>query len=113
MFSFLTPQVPRVTVDELKLAVDSGEDMVLLDVRTPAEYEKARIAGSINIPLDDITKQIPSTVPDAQKRVYVYCLSGSRSAFAVDAMVKLGYGNVYDVQNGLLAWRGKHFPVLQ
>lgn len=111
MFSFLQPKVPTVSSEELKRAIEAKESFVLLDVRTQGEYVRGKISGSINIPLDKITCDIFETVPDKNKKLYVYCLSGSRSAHAVDALAKLGYTNVFDVAQGLLAWRAKGFPV--
>lgn len=111
MFDFLKPKVPQVTVADLKKAVDEKESCILLDVRTPGEYARGKIAGSINLPVDDVAARIRSVVPDQSTKLYVYCLSGSRSVQAVDAMVKLGYTNVFDVSNGLLAWRANQFPV--
>ncbi len=112
MFDFLKPKVPRVTVADLKHALDAKELCILLDVRTPGEYAKGKIAGSINLPTDDVAARIRSVMPDQSAKTYVYCLSGSRSAHAVDAMAKLGYTNVFDVSNGLLAWRASNFPVV-
>ena len=85
---------------------------MLLDVRTPPEYERAHIEGSMNVPLDVVEQDIRSKIPDMSMKIYVYCLSGSRSAYAVDLMIQMGYSNVYDMQYGLLGWRAKYFPVI-
>lgn len=111
MFDFLQPKVPTVLVDDVKQAIDDKKDYVLLDVRTPGEISKGKLAGSINIPIDDLATNIESLLPDKNRLTYVYCLSGSRSAHAVQTMVKLGYTNVFHVDHGLLAWRIKQYPV--
>ena len=108
MFGFSTPKVPQVVAEDVKKAIDAKESFILLDVRTPGEFAKGSIEGSINVPVDKINTVFDS-VPDKSAKVYVYCLSGSRSAQAVDAMVKLGYTNVFDMKSGLLAWRGKGY----
>ena len=92
-------------------AITTKEDCVLLDVRTDQEYAKGKIAGSVHVPVDEIEENIQQTIPDKNKKVYVYCLSGSRSVIAVDTMMKLGYSNVYDMKNGLLAWRMNGFNI--
>jgi len=51
-------------------------------------------------------------VPPCSAKIFVYCLSGSRSVHAVDVMVKPGYTNVFDMEHGLLGWRAKYFPVV-
>lgn len=111
MFDFLKPKIPQSNVDDVKKLLDNKADIVLLDVRTPQEYEKTHIAQSINIPVDQIEKIITTKIPDKQKKIYVYCLSGSRSVFAVAMMLKLGYTNVFDISNGILAWRAKQYPL--
>jgi rhodanese-related sulfurtransferase len=102
----------QISVDDVKRALDNKEDIILLDVRTTGEYLRGKIAGSINLPVDEVTQKIEALIPDKTKIVYVYCLSGSRSVYAVDMMIKLGYKKVYDVPNGLLAWRVKGYPTV-
>ena len=110
MFGFLSPKVPQIDAEVVKKAIDTKEDFALLDVRTPQEFAKSKIAGSINIPVVEVQNKVEKMLPDKNKTVYVYCLSGSRSVHAVDAMVKLGYTNVHDMKSGLLAWRVKGYP---
>jgi rhodanese-related sulfurtransferase len=111
MLDFLKPNVPHVTVEEVKKTMDGKEPVFLLDVRSPEEYTKARIPGSINIPITEVEKKIASFVVDKDQKVFVYCLSGSRSVFAVQKMIELGYTNVFDVMSGLLAWRAQNYPL--
>jgi rhodanese-related sulfurtransferase len=111
MDDFSEPEVPQVTCEDVKKAIDGKENFILLDVRTEIEYSRGKIAGSINLPVDKVDCDILKVVPDKTAKVYVYCLSGSRSVHAVDVMVKLGYTNVFDIEHGLLAWRAKYFPV--
>ncbi len=111
MFDFLMPKVPKVSPDDVKKAMDSANKFVILDVRTPAEITRGKIKGAISVPLDEIETKIEKAIPDKDVTVYVYCLSGSRSPFAVAMMQKKGYTHVYDIQPALLAWRAKGFPV--
>ena len=107
-----TVAVPAVEPEDVKKAIDTHEDCVILDVRTVPEYARGKIAGSINIPVDDIVEKIRHTITDTSTRVYVYCLSGNRSTRAVGDMVKLGYTNVFNMQYGMLGWRAKYFPTV-
>lgn len=111
MFDFLLPKVPQVEAKDLYEAIKEEENISILDVRTEQEYSREKIKNSINLPVNQIADKITNVIPDKNKKIYVYCLSGSRSVFAVDTMVKLGYKNVFDVKNGLLAWRVNQFPV--
>ena len=102
--------VPEISVDDLKKLLDAGKKISLIDVRTEHEFARGKIEGSINTPVDRIA-QIKSTIKDTKKNLYVYCLSGSRSAIATATLIKLGYKNSVNVTNGLLAWRAKGFPL--
>jgi len=105
MFDFIMPKVPQVEVKDLADAIKSKKDLVILDVRTPQEFAREKINGSINLPVDQVEDKIEKEIVDKNKTIYTYCMSGSRSVFAVQTMVKLGYKNVFDVKKGLLAWR--------
>lgn len=109
MFNIFAPKVPQIEAGDVKKAIDAKAAVILLDVRTPQEFAKGNISGSINLPLDEMQYKAEKMLPDKNKIIYVYCLSGSRSVHAVDAMVKLGYTNVSDMKSGLLSWRAKGY----
>lgn len=111
MFNFGEPKVPQITTDELKKLIDSNEEIIILDVRTTGEYSRGKIEGSVNLPLDDIGEKIERLLPNKEAKIIIYCLSGSRSVYAVDEMVKLGYKNVFNLTNGLLVWRAMNYPL--
>ena len=67
-------------------------DAVVIDVRTPQEYESGHIENSINIEWQDI-KEVDNTLSKEQK-IYLYCRSGNRSQKSTDILTKLGYKNV-------------------
>jgi rhodanese-related sulfurtransferase len=113
MFGFFHPGVPTVTVEALKNAIDAKESMRIIDVRSDSEYTRAHIKNSTNIPVDELAEKIMKACPNKNEKIYVYCMSGSRSIVAVDTMIKLGYTNVFDVSHGLLAWRIQKYPLEQ
>jgi phage shock protein E len=106
------PLVNQISAQDVKKAMDNKKAIVVLDVRTPGEYSRGKLEGSINLPLNEVQNKITSILPDKNSTVYVYCLSGSRSVYAVDIMVKLGYKNVFNMTSGLLAWRIEKYPVV-
>jgi rhodanese-related sulfurtransferase len=112
MFGLFTPKVPEVSAEQVKAAIEKKENIILLDVRTPQEFSKNRINGAINIPLDEIENKIAQTIPDKSKKIYVYCLSASRSVHAVSLLQKIGYTDAYNMTSGLLAWRAKQYPLI-
>jgi len=105
-------QVPQITADEVYKAMSDKTDAILLDVRTPEEHNRGTIEGSINVPVDTISVQITTLLPDKDKTIYAYCLSGSRSIVAVNTMKQLGYTNVSSITHGLLMWRSKKYPLI-
>jgi rhodanese-related sulfurtransferase len=111
MFDDAEPNVPQVSADEVKAAIEERKKVILLDVRTANEYSRGKIMNGINLPVDEVSCKIESVIPDKEATVYVYCLSGSRSVHIVDAMIKLGYKYVFNLTNGLLAWKAKGYPM--
>jgi phage shock protein E len=80
--------------------------VVILDVRTPAEFAAGHIEGAINIDAESgrFAEEIKSL--DDTKTYAIYCRSGRRSALAADAMLDAGFTSLYNLDNGLLAWDG-------
>ena len=111
MFGFLAPNVPQISADDVKRALDRNQDVLILDVRTPEEFAKNRIKGAINLPVDQVENKIQSVIPDKNKQIFAYCLRASPRVHAVNAMKKLGYTDVYNLTSGLLAWRAKQYPL--
>lgn len=111
MFGFGMPDVPEIEAQEVFDNIQKSKDTVIVDVRTPHEYSRGFIAGSINIPVSELVEKIEREVPDKTKTIYVYCLSGSRSTTAVAVMSKMGYANVFSMKSGLLAWRMNQLPL--
>jgi rhodanese-related sulfurtransferase len=92
-----------ITADEAKRRLDSGESIILLDVRTEEEYIQKHIPNSILIPLNDLENDVEAQLPDKDATLFVYCRSGNRSTSASKILVKLGYKNVYDL-GGIIDW---------
>ncbi|MCI8940544.1 MAG: rhodanese-like domain-containing protein [Dorea sp.] len=78
---------------------------VLLDVRTPQEYQEGHIPGSKSVPLQTINNVV-SAVQSKETPLYVYCYSGSRSSKAVSMLQRMGYTNVTNI-GGICAYSGK------
>ncbi|MEN9406885.1 MAG: hypothetical protein RLZZ455_101 [Candidatus Parcubacteria bacterium] len=103
----------HITVDEVGSALAEGKEVILLDVRTPAEYAAGHIEGSVHVELNRLKHDIEGAIPEKSRTMYVYCLSGSRSDLAVPLLERLGYSDVYSVTSGLLAWRAKGLPLIK
>ena len=84
--------------------LDSGGEVVILDVRSRAEHEERRIAGSVNVPLDQLKSNIAQAAPDKSVPLAVYCLSGGRAGSAVGILKGMGYQTVVNL-GGLNSWK--------
>lgn len=93
----------KLTPEEAKSRIDSGDTIVIVDVRTPEEYGGSRIGNAINIPVDDINTEMPEELPDSDAEILVYCRSGVRSKKAAEKLLELGYKNVKDI-GGIIDW---------
>lgn len=91
----------KITADDAVKKIDEGA--YLIDVREPDEYADSHIVGSTNIPLGDIEQQIKNIIDEKQSSIIVYCRSGSRSKQASNALISMGYSNVYDL-GGIQSW---------
>ncbi len=79
-----------------------------LDVRTPEEFAAGHIPGAVNIPLQMIEKRLREIPRD--RRLYVYCEAGVRSARAARLLRKAGYENIENITDGMRGWREHGYP---
>ncbi|MFW5703389.1 MAG: rhodanese-like domain-containing protein [Patescibacteria group bacterium] len=107
---YTTQTIERVPVETFQQMIDADSDAVLLDIRTPQEFQSSKIAGSINIDFyqSDFTSQLTKLDKDAT--YLMYCNSGNRSSTALQQMKDLGFNHVYELQGGITAWNAKQLP---
>jgi rhodanese-related sulfurtransferase len=96
--------INEISAEQLKQWQAEGKDIVLLDVREPADYEESYIDGAVNIPRGLLELEIDEIVPDQNKTIVAYCGGGSRSALAAQTLKVMGYENVYSLQGGYRGW---------
>ena len=96
-------QVKNKSIIEFKEVASEG--FVLIDVRTPEEYAQGFIDGAIN--MDMKNENFVSNVQqiDKNKKVYLYCKAGGRSAKASKVLDSLGYKNIINLEGGFDAWK--------
>ena len=100
-------QVPTISVEELKHRLDEGDDLFVLDVREPHEYQICNINGYL-IPLNDLPKRVNEL--DSSREIVAHCRSGMRSAKAVQFLRQSGFKKVKNLTGGILAWAEKIDP---
>jgi len=102
--------IPQITVKELKARRDAGEDIFLLDVREPYEFQIAQIGGKL-IPQNDVPQRL-SEIP-RNREIVVHCRSGARSQKIAEFLKQSGYNDVVNVAGGILAWADEIDPTVQ
>ncbi len=98
----------NLSQEEWKQGISNENNIEILDVRTPDEYEEAHIPKAKNIDiykgqgfLDEVNTL------DKSKEYYVYCRSGARSAQACALMQQQGFENTYNLLGGITEWDGE------
>ncbi len=89
----------------LKMLVNQGRAPVLIDVRTPAEFDSFHIPEAINVPYPATLAELAFASPDSTHPVLVICMTGHRSPPVVKQMQDGGYTNVHNLTWGMLAWK--------
>jgi rhodanese-related sulfurtransferase len=103
---------PRVTPAEARALLDGGPGRVIvLDVRTPAEFAAGHVPGAVNLDVFCTDFEDALTGLDRQLTYIVHCKGGRRSAIAAARMADLGFVNVYDLPAGYEGWVDAGNPV--
>jgi len=103
------PKTQDLTPQQVKAALDAKE-ILLIDVREPAEFAAEKIAGAVNVPLSTFD---PAALPDAGgKAVVLQCAGGKRSAMAVDKCRAANQAIETHLAGGLAAWKAAGLPTV-
>ena len=87
------------------------EKAVVIDVCNPDEAAMARVVGSQNLPLPQLSERLPQTVSDKNRPLIMVCASGMRAKSAASVARSAGYTQVHVLSGGLKAWREANLPV--
>jgi adenylyltransferase/sulfurtransferase len=99
--------MPEMQVEELKRRQDAGDNLFVLDVREPHEYQICNIGGHL-IPLGDLPNRVNEL--DSSREIVAHCRSGVRSAKAVSFLRQSGFKKVHNLAGGILAWADRVDP---
>lgn len=100
-----------LSVTEFASAI-KNDSVVVVDVRSAAEYKSGYIAGAQNIDVRSSSFQTEAAKLDKNKRIAVYCRSGKRSKMAANIMSDLGY-QVIELNSGIMGWQNAEMPVVK
>ncbi|HEX6967684.1 MAG TPA: rhodanese-like domain-containing protein [Micromonosporaceae bacterium] len=102
---------PAIDVATARALLANNPDTLMVDVRTPGEYEAAHVPGSINLPLDQVDEHLDRIVRDAGGRLLLMCQSGNRATQACTKLVTAGLSSATVISGGMNAWIAAGGPV--
>ncbi|MGH9944788.1 MAG: molybdopterin-synthase adenylyltransferase MoeB [Pyrinomonadaceae bacterium] len=104
-----TSAMEEITATELKQRLERGDDIQIIDVREPNEYEIARLENSRLIPLGQVVNRASEI--DPSRETVVHCKAGGRSAKAIEALQRAGFaGRLVNLKGGITAWSNEVDP---
>ncbi len=108
--------VTAIDVNAAKEFVARNENAVIMDVRTPIEYEMSHIPGSVNVNVQDESFENMVIVLDPNKTYIVHCTknpAGGRSSQALETLKSLGFKHLYSLEGGYVAWKDADLPLTE
>jgi sulfur-carrier protein adenylyltransferase/sulfurtransferase len=99
--------ISEISPRELKARLDRGDDLFILDVREPHEYQICNIGGQL-IPLGELARRVSEL--DSSREIVAYCRSGVRSANAIQFLKQAGFRKLWNLKGGILAWSDEVDP---
>ena len=108
--------VTAIEVSAAKEFVARHENAVIMDVRTPVEYEMSHITGSVNVNVQDASFQDMVVALDPNKIYIVHCTKNpadGRSSRALETMKSLGFKHLYSLKGGYVAWKDAELPLTE
>lgn len=101
--------INEIDSESLQTRIASGEDILLVDIRTPAEIAHGAIPDALHLPMHLIPIRISELPKD--REVVLYCRSGARSYQACAYMMQQGYDRVLNLRGGIIAWARHGYPI--
>ncbi len=108
--------VTAIEVNAARKFVAEYEDVVIMDVRTPVEYEMSHITGSVNVNVQDDSFENMVIALDPNKTYIVHCTKnpvGGRSSRALETLKSLGFKHLYSLEGGYVAWKDAKLPLTE
>ena len=106
-------QKPMLSIPELKQRIDSGADMLVLDVRNAPEFigEQGHIANARNIPLEELPKRLAEFGDYEERPIILVCRTDRRSSQAAQLLARQGFADVHVARGGMTEWNANGFQV--
>jgi thioredoxin len=100
----------QLTAQQFSDKIQQTPGAMVIDVRTPEEFAKGHLPNAVNLDIRNDGFADAISKLDTSKAVFVYCLSGGRSAAAARKMRTSGISRVFELQGGMMQWRSAGLP---
>ncbi|MGE3802194.1 MAG: rhodanese-like domain-containing protein [Candidatus Kapaibacterium sp.] len=104
-------RIREITPEEALERLESGENVLLIDVREESEWSEGHVDGAVHIGKGVIERDIEKYVEETDREIILYCGGGYRSALAADNLQEMGYTNVASMLEGWRGWNSREYPV--
>jgi rhodanese-related sulfurtransferase len=108
--------VTTIEVNAAKEFVARHENAIIMDVRTPVEYEMSHITGSVNVNVQDESFGNMVVALDPNKTYIVHCTKNpadGRSSRALETLKSMGFKHLYSLEGGYVAWKDAELPLTE
>jgi rhodanese-related sulfurtransferase len=103
-------KITTLTPKDFQEAIQQDENILLIDVRQPEEWQQEHIADAKLLPLGEVAHKIQDYAQKSGQKIYLYCQRGRRSEQAGLVLLSLGYQDIYQLEGGLEQWKSAGFP---
>jgi phage shock protein E len=102
---------PVISQEEVLELIDAEDEILILDVRTPAEFDDGRVPGAVLIPHTEVMDRIEEIIEFLDKPVVVYCQAGGRAGRAENDLREAGFTNILHLEGDMRAWKANARPL--
>ncbi len=114
------PEINELFPWDVSEKLDNKEDLLIVDIREPYEYDSLRIQNSVNVPRGILEsacdygyeETVPVLAAAREDQVVLVCRSGNRSVLAAKVMQLMGYTQVYSMKTGMAGWNDYELPMI-
>jgi len=103
--------IENINAAKFKEKLENSDNHVLIDVRTPDEFDSGHINSALNIDIYNSNFENEISKLEREKPVFLYCRSGGRSATAANKLKELGFKTIYNLEGGITAWNSNQFRI--
>lgn len=112
VIGYQQPNYKEVTAEEGAELIDNIHPLIL-DVRTPREYQMGHLEDSVLIPLQELQARWKEIAEYKEQDILIYCATGNRSTVSSKILIDNGFKRIYNLRYGIVDWSGKNFPVVR